>query len=183
MSNIENNSNTEIETTNMESVMEDTNEGTEQEGSEDGVLEASAEETEESVEAAPAEGDKAGEAEKEAAHLAFVAAAQAHAEALGLQSKDQKGFFQFFNGTTGHKLYVAKQTKGVTRIDTTLPMDQLGAIALPLDKPNGRIQCHVLATQEAVSTALDLLASYGEKIPSPRKAAKVETVTAAPAAE
>lgn len=135
----------------------------------------------EHMEAAGAETPATGEKKEKgpAAHLAFVAAAKAHAEALGLQTKDQKGFFQIWNATTGHKLYVAKQGRAVTRIDTTLPVEELGAISLPLTKPNGRVTCHVQATPEAVSAALDVLASYGEKIPSPKRPAKAAETTPA----
>ena len=114
----------------------------------------------------------------EAAHLAFVAAVEAHAQALGLSTKAQKGFFQVFNATTGNKIYVALQSRGVTRIDTTLPADALPGISLPLEKVNGRIECHVVPTAEAVSQALDVLASYEQKIRPPKKADKT-----APAAD
>lgn len=112
------------------------------------------------------------------AYEAFLAAVRAHAGALGLVQKDQKGFFQFANATTGHKLYVAKQGKQVTRIDTTLPMDVLGGISYGLEKPNGRIVCHVEASVEACSLALDALASYGEKIPAPKRQPKAEAQSA-----
>ncbi len=149
---------------------QDMQEEQEQDGQEDaGVLEASGEtETVVEVKEKPVP-----------AHLAFVAAAQAHAQALGLAMKDQKGFFQISNAVTGNKLYIAKQGKAVTRIDTTLPVEKLEGIALPLDKPNGRITCHVQPTLEAVTLAIDLLATYEGKIPAPKKAAKAETVAAA----
>ncbi len=113
------------------------------------------------------------------AWLAFVAAVEAHAKALGLETKDQKSFFQVSNATTSHKLYVAKQDRGVKRIDTTLPMSALGALAYDLSKPNGRIACHVVATPEAVTQALDILASFGDKIPAPKTSKKAD----APAVE
>jgi pantoate kinase len=109
------------------------------------------------------------------AYEAFLEALKSHAAALGLSQKDQKGFFQFANAATGHKLYIAKQSKGVTRIDTTLPLAVLGEVAYDLEKPNGRISCHVQPTVEAVSMALDTLASYSEKIPAPKRQPKAET--------
>lgn len=191
-----NDDNNELETnTNEESTMDETEEGGE--GDEDALemsgsdtgLEADGDDDDSDGDEDGSDGDGEGEPEtktkeadkpKEApAYLAFVAAAKAHGEALGLSSKDQKGYFQFWNATTGHKLYVAKQGRAVTRIDTTLPQDQLGGIAYDLEKPNGRIVCHVQATQDAVTKALDLLASFGEKIPAPKRPAKA---AAAPAA-
>lgn len=146
MENIENTEN-EIVNTNEEQVME-----TE---TEEQTLEAAAESAEEQ------------EQKKAAAHLAFIAAAEAHAKALGLQTADQKGYFKVWNAETGHKLYVAKQARGVTRIDTTLPPTELSGMTLPLEKPNGRITCHV--APESVTAALDKLATYNDKIPSPKK--------------
>lgn len=107
-----------------------------------------------------------------AAHLAFVAAAKAHAEALGLSTKDQSQFFQVFNPNTGMKLYISKSDKAVTRIDTTLPAAALPGISYDLDKPNGRIECHVNPDLAAMETALSVLASYTEKLRAPKKAQK-----------
>lgn len=155
---------------------------------EDEGVEASADDADDSTETvveASASDAPAKEPVKEKgppAYLAFVAAAKAHAEALGLQMKDQKGFFQIWNATTGHKLYVAKQGREVTRIDTSLPMSALDGISLPLSKPNGRIVCHVSPTLEAVTLALDVLSTHSDKIPSPKKAAKAK-VEPTPAAE
>lgn len=108
------------------------------------------------------------------AYLAFVAAVAAHAAALGLHVKEQKGFFQIYS-ETGHKLYVAKQGKGVSRIDTTMPRSILVVngqdLSLPLSKPNGRIACHVDPSVESVNRALEVLASYKTQIPAPRKPA------------
>jgi hypothetical protein len=153
-----NENNTEIE--NVESTENLQTEG-QLEASEEQQMEASAE----------TEAGENAEAPKEkapAAWLSFVAAVEAHANALGLSTKDQKSFFQVFNATTSHKLYVAKQDRGVKRIDTTLPMSALGSIAYDLEKPNGRIACHVLPTAEAVTEALNVLATFGDKIPAPK---------------
>lgn len=109
------------------------------------------------------------------AYEAFVSACEAHARALGLSVKEQKGFYQFA-ASTGHRLYVAKQGRGVTRIDTTLPRQVLAVngrdISLPLSKPNGRVACHIDPTVESVNAALEILASYQAKIDPPRKATK-----------
>ena len=163
-------SNDSIETTNQE---QDNMETEEQQLSAD-----AGESTEGAIEEVEAPKEKAVPA-----HLAFVAASKAHADLLGLSQKDQKGFFQVWNATTGHKLYIAKQGRSVTRIDTTLPMSALDGICLPLDKPNGRIACHVQPTTEAVALALEVLASYSDKIPSPKRPAKADAVVEAPAAE
>lgn len=110
------------------------------------------------------------------AYEAFIAAVQAHGEALGLQVKEQKGFFQFANAPTGHRLYVAKQGRSVTRVDTTLPRAALTVngrdISISLSKPNGRIACHVDPTIESVTSALDVLATWTAKIEPPKKAVK-----------
>lgn len=170
MSNFESNENTEIETINQETVMDN----------EEQVTEGDEVELEAGASDEVAEGDAKEQKEKAPpAYLSFMAAAEAHAKALGLQTKEQKGFFQIWNATTGHKLYVAKQSKGVTRIDTTLPAEQLPDISYGLEKPNGRIACHVTATTENVVAALDVLASYSEKLPSPKRQAKAEAVPAA----
>lgn len=126
------------------------------------------------------EGDAEGEAIAEdvkkdkgpPAYEAFVAALKSHSEALGLTSKEQKSFFQFTNIATGHKLYVAKGSRGVNRIDTTLPEEQLPGICLKLEKENGRIACHVQPSVEAVQMALDVLSSFGEKLRAPKRAPK-----------
>ncbi len=111
------------------------------------------------------------------AYQAFIAAVQAHVTALGLdlQVKEQKGFFQFGSSSTGHRLYVAKQGRGVTRVDTTLPRTALTVngrdISIPLTKPNGRVACHIDPSVESVAAALEVLASFEHKIGAPRKPA------------
>lgn len=107
------------------------------------------------------------------AYLAFIAAVEAHARALGLSVKEQKSFFQF-SASSGHKLYVEKAAKkDITRVDTSLPRTALVLngkdLSLPLSKPNGRIACHVDPSIESVKQALEVLASYGDKIPAPKK--------------
>lgn len=145
--------------------------------SESGGIEVVEDDGDDGVETAPS--GEAGPTKVRAvpAYEAFVAACRAHGEALGLQVKEQKGFFQFINATTGHKLYVAKQGRSVTRIDTTLPMSALPGISLKLEKPNGRIACHVQADVDAAQLALDTLATYGEKIPAPKRQAKAEAAS------
>ena len=93
--------------------------------------------------------------------------------------------FQEGNLETGHKLYVAKQGKEVKRVDTTLPiLGQDGTY--PISKPNGKIECHVIADLETVTAVLSQLAdtSVG-KIRPAKRAPKVEAeaVEAAPVAE
>lgn len=106
------------------------------------------------------------------AYEAFITACQAHAQALGLSVKEQRGFYQFAAVATGHRLYVAKQGRGVTRIDTTLPRKVLAVngrdISLPLVKPIGRIACHIDPTVESVTAALEILAAHTAKIDPPR---------------
>ncbi len=102
----------------------------------------------------------------------------AHAQALGLEYKDQSSWAQFKNPTTGQKIYVAKQSKAVTKVQTTLPiLGQPGTH--PLEKPNGRITCEIDADLPLVEGYLLMLAddSVG-KIPAPRRAVKSETPTA-----
>lgn len=123
-------------------------------------------------------GQEVGEASEKkekapAAYLAFMAAVAA-AEDLGLNVKEQKGFFQVWSAG-GHKIYVGKSSKERVRIDTTLPRSALiingRDISLPLAKPNGRIVCHVDPTVEALKEALMVLASYSDKIRPARKPA------------
>lgn len=144
-------------------------------------MEASAEESvgeQAPTTAAPESPKTAGDRQK--AWESFSAALTAHAVSLGLSMKDQKGFLQFFNATTGHKLYVAKQAKEVGRIDTTLPESVLPeGSTLPLEKPNGKISCHVRPEQDLVSSALDVLASYDQKIRAPERKATAKPATAA----
>lgn len=112
------------------------------------------------------------------AYLAFVEGLQTKAEALGLSIKEQKGYVQFKNLTTGHRMVVAKQGKAVTRIDTTLEvLGQEGT--RELDAPNGRITCHIDPNPDTVAHYLAMLAESGEKLRAPKREKKV----AAPAAE
>lgn len=110
------------------------------------------------------------------AYEAFVAAVKAHAIALGLAVKEQKGFFQFRRPATDQRLYIAKQGRGVTRIDTTLPRSVLTVngkdISLPLTKEIGKIECHVDPTVESVTEALTILAGYDVKVRSAKAPAK-----------
>lgn len=134
------------------------------------------EETSEEIEITAAEGTEgeASEETKEPAWQAFASGLMAHAQALGLQVTEQKGFVKFVNGVTGHKLYAAKGGRAVKRVDTTLPI--LGqANTLPLEKANGKIECHVIPEVEAVKEVLTLLASdqFGALRPS-KRAAKAE---------
>jgi hypothetical protein len=115
--------------------------------------------------------------ERKPAWVEFTTALAAHAQALGLQVTDQVGFMKFMNPTTGHKLYIAKQGRAVKRVDTTLPiLGQDGTY--PLDKPNGRIECHVVAELEKVTKVLSQLAdsSIG-KIRAAKRASKNEAAT------
>ena len=126
------------------------------------------------------------EAEQKApAWIDFCAALDAHAQALGLSVQTQKGFTKYFNLETGHKLYVAKQGKEVKRVDTTLPiLGQDGTY--PITKPNGKIECHVIADLETVTAVLSQLAdaSVGKIRPAKRAPkAEAEAVEAAPVAE
>lgn len=106
------------------------------------------------------------------AHLAFMAAVEAHARALGLNVIEQSGFFKI-SAPTGHRIDVAKQPKGVSRIDTTLPRSALVVngrdISLPLAKTNGRITCHLVPTVEAAVAACTVLAAYTDHLPAARK--------------
>lgn len=110
------------------------------------------------------------------AYEAFVAAVKAHGIALGLAVKEQKGFFQFRRPATNQRLYIAKQGRGVTRIDTTLPRSVLTVngrdISLPLTKENGKIECHVDPTVESVTEALTILAGYDVKVRSAKAPVK-----------
>lgn len=135
-------------------------------------------ETETSTEAQDAEGEQlaaeAAEEEKAPAWIQFTSALNAHAAALGLQVTEQKGFTKYINAETGHKLYVAKQGRAVKRVDTTLPiLGQDGTY--PLAKPNGKIECHVVAELETVTKVLEQLAdtSVG-KLRAAKRAPKAE---------
>jgi hypothetical protein len=134
----------------------------------------------ESTETMDAEGAQieaeATEEQKSPAWVEFSAALNAHCQALGLDVQDQVGFIKFTNKETGHKLYVAKQGRLVKRVDTTLPI--LGVVdgTYPLDKPNGKIECHIVAELDKVTAALTLLAdsaTYG-KIRAAKRAPKAE---------
>lgn len=117
--------------------------------------------------------------EKQApAYLAFIAALQTKAEALGLSVKEQKGYFQFKNLATGHRMVVAKQGKAVTRIDTTLEvLGQDGTYALEV--PNGRIACHIDANPDTVAFYLEMLATGSEKLRAPKREKKAKPEAAA----
>ena len=105
------------------------------------------------------------------AYKAFVSACQNYAEMLGLSVKEQKGYFQFSNPATKHRIVVAKQGKAVTRIDTTLEvLGQDGT--LPLEKANGRIACHLAADLATLEHYLSMLASGAEKIRAPKRSPK-----------
>ena len=118
-------------------------------------------------------------AEKKApAYQAFVSALSTWAEANGLSVKEQKGYFQFKNIATGHRLVVAKQGKAVTRIDTTLEvLGQPGT--RELEVPNGRITCHINADLDTVMRYMEVLATSDAKLRAPARKPKAEQ----PAAE
>ncbi len=195
MSNTKNDSNTTDETTNQENEMIENEDQSEQELDEeetddesetmeadsDSDDEESEDGEEEVLSADPVEGEAVEEKAKKPAapkgppaHEAFIAAIKAHASALGLGYKDQKGFAQFFNAETGHKLYVAKQGRAVTRVETTLPiLGQEGTHKL--EKPNGKITCTIdpdLALIEGV--LLQLADSAVGKIRAPLRQPKAE---------
>lgn len=110
---------------------------------------------------------------KEPAYKAFIAALETQAAALGLSVKEQKGYFQFKNSTTGHRMVVAKQGKAVTRIDTTLEvLGQEGTY--PLEAPNGRIACHIEANPDVVAHYLEMLATGTEKLRAPKREKKAK---------
>lgn len=122
----------------------------------------------------------AAEAEAETktpAWVDFIAALDAHAQALGLQVQEQKGFTKFINGETGHKVYVAKQGRAVKRVDTTLPiLGQDGTY--PLSKANGKIECHVVADLDTVTKVLSQLAdSSMGKLRAAKRAPKAADAT------
>lgn len=166
---MENINNTELETltTNTEST----------ESAETATMDAEETATEQQLEA------EGVEAEKIPAWVDFTAALDAHASALGLTVQTQKGFTKYVNMETGHKLYVAKQGKEVKRVDTTLPiLGEDGTYAL--SKPNGKIECHVIADLEKVTAVLTKLAdsSMGKIRPAKRQAkAEVAATEAEPA--
>ncbi len=172
---MENNTNTEIETTETTGTTETT----------ETVASMDAEDTatEQQMDA------EAAEAEKAPAWIDFCAALTAHAQALGLTVQEQRGFTKYINAETGHKLYVAKGAKEVKRVDTTLPiLGQDGTY--PLAKPNGKVECHVIADLETVTAVLSQLAdSTVGKIRQAKRAPKAELEAApeaaaeAPAAE
>lgn len=107
---------------------------------------------------------------------AFAAGLRAHAEALGLEVQEQKGFIKYVNGKTQHKLYVARGGRAVKRVDTTLPLIGKVDAAYALEKPNGKIECHVIPEVQAVLEVLTMLASedFGSLRPS-KRAPKAET--------
>lgn len=110
---------------------------------------------------------------KAPAYQAFVSALSTWAEANGLSVKEQKGYFQFKNPSTGHRLVVAKQGKAVTRIDTTLEvLGQPGT--RDLEAPNGRITCHIDADLDTVMHYLGILAHGQDKLRPPMRKAKAE---------
>lgn len=122
--------------------------------------------------------------DKAPAWIDFTAALMAHAATLGLDSLEQKGFVKFSNKATGHKLYVAKGGRAVKRVDTTLPI--LGKMdgTYELSKPNGKIECHVVAELDKVTAVLTALASEENGKLRPAKRVKAEeTVSETPAAE
>lgn len=148
----------------------------------DGATDAVADLEAQSEEPSETEGDGEGKPKTPPAYIAFIAAVEAHAKALGLGVKEQKSFFQFW-AASGHKLYVEKALKkNVGRVDTSLPRSALVVngkdISLPLSKPNGRIACHVDPSVESVKQALEVLAAYSDKIPAPKKPAAKDQAAA-----
>jgi hypothetical protein len=113
----------------------------------------------------------------------FAAALTAHAQALGLDTQVQKGFVKMSNKTTGHKLYLAKQSRKITRCETTLPvLGQPGTHEL--ESPNGRIVCTIDPDPAVVEGFLLMLADNEiAKLPAPKRAAKAVAETPAPVTE
>lgn len=172
---MENINTTELETTTTETSTEST-ETMEASSTESAPMDAEDTATEQQMEA------ESLEAEKAPAWIDFCAALTAHAQALGLTVQEQRGFTKYINAETGHKLYVAKGAKEVKRVDTTLPiLGQDGTY--PLAKPNGKVECHVIADLETVTAVLSQLAdSTVGKIRQAKRAPKAELEAATEAA-
>lgn len=118
------------------------------------------------------------------AWISFVAGVQALMEAEGLKPavEVQKGFVQYHNTVTGHKLYIAKQARAVTRIDTTLQLVGVLDGAHPLSAPNGKIACQIEATQDNAVEAIRLLMTMDEKVRPAKRAPKATVVPETPSA-
>lgn len=111
---------------------------------------------------------------------AFAAAITAKAQALGLGVEEQRGFVKVTSATNGHKIYLSKGARAVKRVDTSLPvLGQAGT--LPLEKPNGKIECHLQPDLEVVSGFLAMMAD--ENTPKIRTAKRAPKAADAPAAE
>lgn len=158
------------------------------------AVDASTEEPAPPVEAAPAEPVPSEEARTApvvprrvatppmaAAHEAFSQAVRAHAGLKGLKMEDQSAYLQILHPATGHKIYVALQSKTPkVHIETTLPIvGQFGAAAPK--KTNGRIQAVLdpaIDSEEEmrnVLSLLDLLASgQSGALPPPKRRSPAE---------
>ena len=122
---------------------------------------------------------KAPKAPKEKATpawIAFTAGVKAHLEAEGLvpEIEEQKGFVQYLNPSTQQKLYIAKQGRAVTRIETTLDLVGVidGAHPLPEDRPNGKIACSLDPDHDTVLEAMRMLMTSTEKLRPAKRTAK-----------
>lgn len=122
--------------------------------------------------ASPNESDAKKAASREVTkdlHKRLLEVAATHAKLVGgLETKDQKGFVQFLNPKTGHKLYVSKGGKS-PRIDCSIEANAMGEIAQPFQGENGRIRSSIIADEKSLKEALDTLALFDEKIPAPRR--------------
>lgn len=86
------------------------------------------------------------------AFATFLMEVAALTRELPLRVKNQ-GSFVCLSAPNGHKVYVAKHAKCVTRIDTTLATES----TLELQEPNGRIRGQLLCSPEIVAAHLKTL--------------------------
>lgn len=134
-----------------------------------------------------AETPKAKRAAKEKttpAWIAFTEGVRAHLDAEGLspEVEVQKGFVQYRNPETGQKLYIAKQGRTVTRVESTLDMVGTLDAAYPLSGI-GKITCSIEPTEVSVVEALRLLMTSTEKLRPSVRAAKAPTEETADASD
>jgi hypothetical protein len=108
-----------------------------------------------------------------------MAANAAKIQALGLEVEDQANFVQIKEAATGHRIYVAKESRTVKHLPTTMECGGELGETVP-EGTNGKIAAYVAV--DLFEQALEALASarYGKVRPSKRTKKAAVVVEAVP---
>lgn len=113
---------------------------------------------------------------REHVYVQYVQRLLMEAQSMGIhvQTEDKKGWVEL-SGSNGHRLCVQKVATKLPVLETTLAPEVCDGTPLPANKPNGRIQARIPATDmAAVAKALRALVDPANPIPAPKRGKGVE---------